>query len=119
IQVSTTRSVVNETVAANGTITGSSTGAVFTSISGGNDAALARQRLLNISSRARVATADSVAIAGFVISGEESKPVLIRAVGPTLSVFNVAGALASPRLELFRGSTSLAVNTGIAANRAA
>jgi hypothetical protein len=85
---------------------------------------LARQRLVNISSRARVGTGDAVAIAGFVISGEESKPVLIRAVGPSLggAPFNVAGALASPRLELFRStggvSTSLAVNTGIAANRA-
>jgi hypothetical protein len=68
-----------------------------------------------------VATGDNVAIAGFVISGVDSKPVLIRAVGPTLGAapFNVAGSLASPRLELYRGSTSLAVNTGIAGNRAA
>jgi hypothetical protein len=62
-----------------------------------------------------------VAIAGFVISGEEAKTVLIRAVGPTLgsAPFNVPGALASPRLELFRGSTSIATNSGIAGNRTA
>lgn len=91
------------------------------SFSGGSDALVAVQRLVNISSRARVGAGDSVAIAGFVISGEQSKPVLIRAVGPTLSgaPFNVSGALASPRLELFRGATSIAVNAGIAANRTA
>jgi hypothetical protein len=119
VALATARSNITETVAGNGTITGTSTGAVSASFSGGSDSLIARQRLLNISSRARVATGAEVAIAGFVISGEESKPVLIRAVGPTLGSFGVAGALASPRLELFRGSTSLLVNTGIATNRAA
>jgi hypothetical protein len=89
--------------------------------SGGSDNLTLRQRLVNISSRARVGTGDAVAIAGFVISGQVSKPVLIRAVGPTLGAapFNVGGVLAAPRLELFRGSASLAVNSGISASRAA
>lgn len=122
VNVVTTRSVVNQTiVASNGTLTGTSTGGISAAFNGGSDAVLARQRLVNISSRARVGTGDAVAIAGFVIAGEESKPVLIRAVGPTLGTapFNVAGALAAPRLELFRGSTSVQLNTGIAANRVA
>jgi hypothetical protein len=119
VQVPASRSVITETISG-GTITGSSSGGLITAFAGGSDVAIARQRLLNISSRARVATGDQVAIAGFVISGEESKPVLIRAVGPTLgAAFGVGGALASPRLELFRGATSLAVNAGIAANRTA
>lgn len=120
ITVATSRSVISQTITG-GTLIGTSTGVVIASYSGALDAMLARQRLVNISSRARVATGDAVAIAGFVISGEQSKPVLIRAVGPTLGTapFNVPGALASPRLELFRGSTSLAVNSGIAANRVA
>ncbi len=121
VSVVTNRTVVAATIAASGTISGTATGAVNSTFNGGSDAAVARQRLVNISSRARVAGGDNVAIAGFVISGEQSKPVLIRAVGPTLGAapFNVAGALASPRLELYRGQTSLAVNTGIAGDRIA
>ncbi len=122
VNVVTSRSVLSATISpANGTVTAAATGAVAGSFVGASESANARQRLVNISSRARVASGDNVAIAGFVISGEESKPVLIRAVGPTLggAPFNVPGALASPRLELFRGQTSLAVNTGIASNRAA
>ena len=123
IGIVTNRSTINLViVAGTGLVTGSSTGAVVAaSLTGGSETALGRQRLVNISSRARVGTADAVAIAGFVISGQDSKPVLIRAVGPTLGAapFSLTGALASPRLELFRGLTSLATNTGIAGNRAA
>jgi sugar lactone lactonase YvrE len=99
------------------TITVTSTGGIAATFSGASDDVLARARLVNISSRARVGTLDSLLIAGFVISGEESKPVLIRAVGPTLATLGVAGALASPKLELFRDGVALAVNSGIAANR--
>ena len=123
INVPTSRSTIAFAITAgSGAIVGSAVGAVSASgLSGGSDAALSRQRLLNISSRARVGAAEAVAIAGFVISGTESKPVLIRAVGPTLGAapFGLAGALASPRLELFQGSTSLGINAGIAGNRAA
>lgn len=42
--------------------------------------------------------------AGFAIGGAGSKTVLIRAVGPGLAPFGVAGAVADPRLELFDGS---------------
>lgn len=121
VNVSTGRSIIAQTISADaGLITGSSSGLIVASaLSGGSDLALARQRLLNISTRARVGTAENVLIAGFVISGQQSKPVLIRAVGPTLGVFGVPGVLATPRLELFRGNTSLAVNAGIAGNRAA
>ena len=122
LSVATARSTFTGTLSgASGGLTGNTTGAIVSTVSGGTDVALARQRLVNISSRARVAGGDSVAIAGFVISGEESKPVLIRAVGPTLGTapFNVPGVLAAPRLELFRGPTSLAVNAGIAGNRTA
>ena len=113
--------MIIETISTAGTLSGTSTGAVVMIFTGGSDTLTARQRLVNISSRARVGTGDAVAIAGFVISGQVSKPVLIRAVGPTLGArrSTFGGVLAAPRLELFRGSTSLAVNTGIAANRAA
>ena len=72
------------------------------------------QRLVNNSTRARAGSGDQVAIAGFVITGEESKPVLIRAVGPSLAGFGVSGAVAAPVLELFQSghATALARNTG-------
>jgi hypothetical protein len=38
--------------------------------------------------------------------------VLIRAIGPTLATFGVGSALASPKLDLFRGGTVIASNTG-------
>ncbi len=122
VSVVTGRSILSATISpTTGLVTGSASGAITASLTGANGDLIGNQRLVNISSRARVGSGDSVAIAGFVISGENSKPVLIRAVGPTLggAPFNVAGALASPRLELFRGQTSLAVNTGIAGNRVA
>jgi DNA-binding beta-propeller fold protein YncE len=122
INGTTTRTVVTATINPFGsTITGTSSGAINAAYSGGTGQAVALQRLVNISSRARVGSADAVAIAGFVISGTESKPVLIRAVGPTLggAPFNVPGVLTTPSLELFRGATSIATNTGIGANRAA
>jgi hypothetical protein len=73
-------------------------------------------RLLNLSSRARVGPGDVSAIAGFVLAGEVAKTVLIRAVGPTLSQapFNLPGTLVDPSLTLYRGSTIVARNTGIA-----
>lgn len=58
-------------------------------------------RLINVSARTQVGVGGDVLIAGFVIGGQTSKTVLIRGVGPTLLSFNVPGALADPKLELF------------------
>jgi kumamolisin len=54
----------------------------------------------NISSRCFVGTGSGVAISGFVIGGSQSETLLIRGIGPALAGFGVAGALASPTLEL-------------------
>ena len=51
----------------------------------------------NISTRARVGTGDNVLIGGFIIGGTDKKKVLLRAIGPSLSL---AGKLADPTLEL-------------------
>ncbi|MGH8019414.1 MAG: T9SS type A sorting domain-containing protein [Opitutaceae bacterium] len=66
----------------------------------------------NISTRCFVGTGDSIAIPGFVIDGEGSKTVLIRAVGPELGVapFNVAGVLADPVMDLKQNGASIANN---------
>jgi hypothetical protein len=58
-------------------------------------------RLVNVSARNRVGTGDDILIAGFNIVGTGTKQLLIRAVGPKLTVFGVAGVLADPKLELY------------------
>lgn len=54
----------------------------------------------NISTRAQVASGDNVLIGGFVINGAGSKRILVRALGPSLAGYGVAGALRDPVLEL-------------------
>jgi N-acetylneuraminic acid mutarotase len=56
--------------------------------------------LTNISTRLQVLTGDNVLIGGLIIGGSDSMTVLFRALGPTLSAFNVPGVLADPTLEL-------------------
>ena len=69
-------------------------------------------RLLNLAARAQVGTGGDVLIPGFVIGPGASKSVLIRAVGPTLGTFGVAGTLTSPVLTLFDSAQrSVATNT--------
>jgi uncharacterized repeat protein (TIGR03806 family) len=58
-------------------------------------------RLLNLAARAQVGTGGDVLIPGFVIAPGADKTVLVRAVGPTLGSFGVAGALQAPVLTLF------------------
>ncbi len=62
-------------------------------------------RIANLSIRTRAGTAAETLIVGFVVGGAGTagtKPLLVRAVGPALGTFGVAGALADPRLELFQ-----------------
>ena len=66
-------------------------------------------RLLNIATRLRVQNGENVLIGGFIITGNDPKKVIIRAIGPSLSQF-FTGALPNPTLELFAGSTSLQSN---------
>jgi hypothetical protein len=65
--------------------------------------------LTNISTRASVQTGQGVTIAGFIVTGTDSKTVVLRGLGPTLGQppFNVTGVLADPFLQLFDGSQHL------------
>jgi len=54
----------------------------------------------NISTRGIVGTGEDVLIAGFVISGNQAKKVIVRALGPTLSTLGVGGALADPTMTI-------------------
>lgn len=60
--------------------------------------------LQNISTRLQVGSGDSLAIGGFIIVGTGAKPVLVRAIGPSLANAGVAGALGDPTLDLVNGS---------------
>lgn len=64
-------------------------------------------QLLNLSTRKQVGTGDNVLIGGFIVAGSEPKKVILRGIGPSLTV---AGALADPTLELHDGNGTLATN---------
>ena len=59
--------------------------------------------LFNVSTRGFVGTDDHVLIGGF-ITGNESKRVVVRALGPSLRQFGVTGTLLDPMLTLFDGN---------------
>ena len=59
-----------------------------------------QDKALNLSTRVDVLTGTNVGIGGFIITGIDPKLVVIRAKGPSLTDFGVAGALADPVLEL-------------------
>jgi len=63
--------------------------------------------LLNISTRGNVQTGDNVMIGGFIVAGNGSQRVLVRAIGPSLAAFGVADSLADPLLELHNGDGDL------------
>ena len=63
--------------------------------------------LANVATRLPVGTGDDALIGGFIVTGTQPKKVIIRAIGPSLTL---AGKLANPTLELFTGQTSLGSN---------
>ena len=72
-------------------------------------------RLANISTRGTtVAAGANVLIGGFIVTGAnatQTRQMLIRVAGPTLTgaPFNLSGALANPRLEVYAGSSQTPV----------
>lgn len=61
-------------------------------------------RLANVSVRTSAGGGD-ILITGFTIGPGPSKTVLVRAVGPTLGAFGVAGTLSDPKLELYNSAS--------------
>jgi len=74
--------------------------------------ALPPAQTLNLSARLNVGTGDNVLIGGFIITGTDSKQVLIRGLGPSLAVNGVplANRLVDPALDLYQGTTLLMTN---------
>ena len=67
---------------------------------------------LNLSARLNVGTGDNVLIGGFVITGTDSKQVIVRGIGPSLAVNGVplADRLADPAIDLYQGATLIMSN---------
>jgi uncharacterized protein YkwD len=75
-------------------------------------------RLANISTRAVVGTNANVLIGGFIITGTQSKKVIVRGIGPSLPL---PGSLLDPALELHNSSGAVIAsndNWGQSANSA-
>lgn len=69
------------------------------------------EMLANISTRVSAGTGDNQLIGGFIITGQEPKKVIVRAIGPSLTQFGVGLALSDPVLALHdQTGATLAVN---------
>jgi hypothetical protein len=74
---------------------------------------------INVSTRGYVSSSVTGAVldGGFVIEGTAPRTILIRADGPVLSTFGVAGSLPDPVLTVYSGSGGvIATNTGWTTN---
>ena len=58
------------------------------------------EMLGNISTRVIAGTENNQLIGGFIISGEQPKRVIVRAIGPSLGPLGIPSVLADPILEL-------------------
>lgn len=67
--------------------------------------------IINFSARAVVSDGSSTLIAGFVLTGRGTKHILIRGVGPSLSLFGITNPLLAPRITIFRRDQKIAENT--------
>jgi hypothetical protein len=65
---------------------------------------LNRGRLINASVRSQVRTGDATLIVGVTLGGNGTgggKPIVVRAVGPTLATFGVTGTLSDPMITMY------------------
>jgi len=72
--------------------------------------------LYNLSSRGKISDNNPM-VAGFVVSGTESKNILVRAIGPSLTAFGISGASTDTRLDIYdSNNVRVAFNTDWAGN---
>lgn len=81
------------------------TGAITLDTNNVTSPGLTPAQLLNISTRLNVQTGDKVAIGGFIITGNASKKVIVRGIGPSLT--GLTPVLTDPVLELHGPDGSL------------
>ena len=65
-------------------------------------------RLTNLSVRAVAGSGADALVAGAVVQGTGTLPLLVRAIGPGLRPYGITNPLRDPALELFRANTSAA-----------
>ncbi len=58
-------------------------------------------KAVNLATRVFVDTGERVAVAGFIVTGDVSKKVLLRGIGPSLASNGVPATLANPTITLF------------------
>jgi len=101
------------TLTADGRVNGTVSAASRTGVLSGLREGVANiGRLVNMSIRATSGGGDGGLISGFTLAGEGSKQVLVRAIGPTLSLFGVPGVLDDPMISLTSQGASTTVSTG-------
>jgi hypothetical protein len=93
-----------------------STGAAMVEIYDAQPSGSATSRLLNLSARTLLVPGDTL-IAGFVISGDQRKKLLIRAVGPSLTNYGISNPLEDPKLDVLVGGTAVASNDNWSASQ--
>lgn len=89
---------------------GSAGGVGLVEVYDADETALSAQRIGNLASRGLAGSGDRTLTVGFVVGGTVPKRVLVRGVGPALTVFGVTSALADPRLEVFREGSVIGRN---------
>lgn len=110
LAVTTSTSANSVVVSGVGGLTGAVIAEIYDATPAGNNTATTK-RLINVSLLKNI-PANATLTAGFVINGSTAKTVLIRAIGPTLSRYNVGGPLSDPKLTLYQpgNDTPLATN---------
>jgi hypothetical protein len=95
-----------------GTISGTMNGSILGAFASG--LSVSDGELRSLSTRGQAGTGDNMLIAGFIVSGNTPKQVLIRAVGPTLGAapYNVSGTVTDPQFSVtpLGGSAAVASN---------
>ncbi len=82
--------------------TGSTGGLVLAEVyDASGDPTQGAARLVNLSSRGFINAGNSVLTGGFVITGNTTKTVLIRGIGPALARYGVPGVLSDPIISVF------------------
>lgn len=76
----------------------------------GNAGVTQNTRLLNLAVRGIAGSGSATLTVGFAIAGDSPKPVLLRAVGPTLGTFGVPGSMPDPVLTLYRAADAIERN---------
>jgi hypothetical protein len=66
-----------------------------------------KSEVLNLSTRGLVGTGDNVLIGGFIVTGTAPKPMVLRALGPSLSGFGLSDVLSDPVLSVYDSSGNL------------